>query len=143
MPEINAPAPASPGCKQVIVIRKDLAMQKGKIAAQAAHASLSTLTHGPGARISCTQGRHELTIPLDPDAYDWLTGNFRKICVSVSSEAELLELHGKAVAAGLRCALIRDNGLTQFKGVPTLTALAIGPHRDEVLDPLTGMLPLL
>ena len=82
-------------------------------------------------------------ISLDEQSYAWLTGRFRKICLSVNSEEELLELHRKALEAGLRCSLIRDSGLTEFKGVPTLTALAIGPHSNEQINPLTRHLPLL
>jgi PTH2 family peptidyl-tRNA hydrolase len=129
--------------KQILVVRKDLNMRKGKIAAQAAHASMATLTRGPGAFISHESGRPELVVPLDDDAYAWLTGRFRKICVYVTSEAELLELHDKAVAAGMRCSLIQDSGVTEFGGVPTYTVVAIGPHSNERLAGLTDGLPLL
>lgn len=129
--------------KQVLVIQKSLGMRKGKIGAQAAHASWAAFTQGEGARITEQGAKRQLVIDLDEDAYAWFTGQYRKVCVSVSSEAELLALHAKLVQAGLRCALVYDNGLTEFKGVKTLTALVVGPHPDEVLDPFTGHLPLL
>jgi peptidyl-tRNA hydrolase, PTH2 family len=84
-----------------------------------------------------------LIVPLDARSEPWLCGRFKKICVSVNSEAELLELHRRAVEGGLLAALIKDAGLTEFDGVPTYTALAIGPDVDEKIDPLTGALPLL
>ena len=57
--------------------------------------------------------------------------------LAVHSEEELLALHKQAVDAGLRCHLVRDNGLTMFDGVKTYTALALGPHADERIDVLT------
>jgi PTH2 family peptidyl-tRNA hydrolase len=123
--------------KQTIVLRKDLNMRKGKMVAQGAHASM---------RAVLQVGRQEgdnYVIPLDDRLEPWLTGRFRKICVSVNSEAELLALYEKAQAAGLIAALIRDAGLTEFGGVPTYTALAVGPDRADRVDEITGGLPLL
>jgi peptidyl-tRNA hydrolase, PTH2 family len=123
--------------KQIIVLRKDLNMRKGKMVAQGAHASMRAILNG---------ARREgdvLCIPLDARNEPWLCGRFKKICVSVSSESELLTLHQQALDAGLITALIQDAGLTEFGGVPTYTALAIGPDEDAKIDPLTKNLPLL
>jgi peptidyl-tRNA hydrolase, PTH2 family len=123
--------------KQVIILRKDLNMRKGKMVAQGAHASL-------GAMLSVgVYTENTLTLPLDARLKPWLTGIFKKVCVSVSSEKELLGLHEVAQKAGLLCALIQDAGLTEFGGVPTYTALAIGPDLEEKVNELTGTLPLL
>lgn len=73
----------------------------------------------------------------------WLLGRFKRICVSVNSETELLALHEKAAVAGLITALIQDADLTEFGGVPTYTALAVGPDRADRVDAVTGELPLL
>ncbi len=73
---------------------------------------------------------------------EWLSEKFTKICVSVNSEHELLELYNKAKRAGIPCSLIRDAGMTEFKE-PTYTAVAIGPEFPDKVDPLTGDLPLL
>src|SRR6266853_4452836 len=73
--------------KQVIVLRKDLNMRKGKMVAQGAHASMRAILNG---------ARREgdvLSIPLDARNEPWLCGRFKKICVSVNSESELLKLH--------------------------------------------------
>jgi len=123
--------------KQVIVLRKDLNMRKGKMIAQGAHASMRAilqLGHQQGANF---------VIPLDERIEPWLTGRFKKICVAVNSEVDLLSLYEKAQAAGLIAALILDAGLTEFGGVPTYTAIAIGPDRADRIDVVTGELPLL
>jgi len=123
--------------KQTIVLRKDLNMRKGKMIAQGAHASL---------RAVLQLGRREegnFVIPLDERLEPWLLGRFKKICVSVNSEAELLSLHEAARDAGLITALIQDAGLTEFGGVPTYTALAVGPDREDRVDAITGSLALL
>ena len=123
--------------KQTIVLRKDLNMRKGKMVAQGAHASMRAilqLGHREGGNF---------VVPLDERLEPWLLGRFKKICVSVNSEAELLQLHQEAKAAGLITALIQDAGLTEFGGVPTYTALAVGPDREDRVDLITGSLPLL
>ena len=123
--------------KQVIVIRKDLNMRKGKMVAQGAHASMAAIL-----KLARRQGS-DLIIPLDARTEPWLTGRFTKICVSVNSEAELLAIHDKAAASGLVTSLILDAGLTEFGGVPTHTAVAVGPDTAANVDLITGTLPLL
>ncbi len=124
--------------KQVIVLRKDLNMRKGKMVAQGAHASLKVfldmgLKNTPGT----------LTVPLWPAARTWIEGQFTKVCVGVDSEKELLYLRERASLSQIPSALIQDAGHTEFKGVPTYTALAIGPWDSDMLDKLTGHLKLL
>jgi PTH2 family peptidyl-tRNA hydrolase len=63
--------------------------------------------------------------------------------VGCQDEAELLALHEQAKQSGLSFALIRDSGLTEFNGVPTFTALAVGPGEDGEVDKITGHLKLL
>lgn len=125
------------GHKQVIVIRKDLNMRKGKMVAQGAHASMAAIL-----KLARREGDN-LVIPLDARIEPWLTGRFTKICVSVNSEAELLAIHEKAAANGLVTSLILDAGLTEFGGVPTHTAVAVGPDIAGRVDLITGALPLL
>jgi PTH2 family peptidyl-tRNA hydrolase len=127
--------------KQVIVVRKDLNMRKGKIAAQAAHASMGAiLNYGQYADENPNQ--YNLVIYNDA-VHEWLDGLYTKVCVSVDSEAELLEIRDKAVAADLNVKLVTDAGLTEFNGVPTLTCLAIGPDYPERIDLITKHLKLL
>ncbi|WP_198683832.1 aminoacyl-tRNA hydrolase [Peristeroidobacter agariperforans] len=121
----------------MIVLRKDLNMRKGKMVAQGAHASMRAILQLGHAE----QG--SFVIPLDARIEPWLLGRFKKICVSVNSEEELLALHDAARAAGLISALIQDAGLTEFGNVPTYTSVAIGPDREDRVDAITGGLPLL
>ena len=125
--------------KQVIVVRKDLNMRKGKIAAQSAHASM-------GAILNYNIGTEPDTIVLDlsyKPLQEWLSGRFAKICVSVDSEEELLAIYELAKRNNVNVKLIQDAGLTEFNGVATLTCLALGPDYPENLDPITGHLKLL
>lgn len=116
-----------PDYKQMLVMRKDLNMRKGKLCAQAAHASLGLyLKHQSDKRVKA-----------------WLTGRFKKITVYVNSEEELLDLVSDAKKAGVLSLVITDAGLTEFDGVPTITCAALGPDTDEALHPITGGLPLL
>ncbi len=125
------------GYKQVIVLRKDLNMRKGKMVAQGAHASMSVLLQ----RLE-DQGA-TLVLAHDERLWPWLTGRFKKVVVSVSSEEELLSIHKQAQDKNVLCSLIRDAGLTEFAGVPTYTAVAVGPDKEEHINAITGHLPLL
>jgi PTH2 family peptidyl-tRNA hydrolase len=137
---VTTPPDGSPGhAKQVIVMRKDLGMRKGKMIAQGAHASLKVLLDA-GAR---DPRGHAFTIPLEPALAVWLEGRFTKVCVSVDSEAALDAIVDRARAAGVPCALIVDAGHTEFHGVPTKTCCAVGPAWSEAVDAITGALPLL
>ena len=123
--------------KQVIVMRHDLKMRRGKQIAQGAHASMAFLT-----RRLREQG--ELAIDDFSDIQQaWLIGSFAKICCRVDSEEELLAIHDQARAAGLEVHLITDSGKTEFHGQPTNTCLAIGPDDAESIDKITGDLVLL
>ena len=123
--------------KQVIVMRKDLGMRKGKMIAQGAHASLRVLLE----RGAADADRYviEMTEPMKA----WMTGRFTKVCVSVDSEAALDDVVARAKAAGVPCALIVDAGQTEFHGVPTKTCCAVGPAWTDDVDAITGALPLL
>jgi PTH2 family peptidyl-tRNA hydrolase len=125
--------------KQVIVMRKDLGMRKGKMIAQGAHASLKVLLDA-GAP---DPGGAAFTIPLGPALSAWLGGRFTKVCVSVDSEAALDAIVARAQAVGVPCALIVDAGHTEFHGVPTKTCCAVGPAWADAVDEITGDLPLL
>lgn len=131
------------GVKQVIILRKDLNMRKGKMVAQGAHASLKAILD-LGYNLEPRWLDPVFAIPYTNEAvFKWINTNFKKITLYVNSEQELLDLLAKALEARLPRALIVDSGLTEFKGVPTTTALAIGPAYDDELDPITGHLPLL
>ena len=114
--------------KQVLVIRADLKMGKGKLVAQGAHAAVS-------AYLDATK-KH-------PDwAKRWIQNGQKKIAVKINGEREILELEKVAVELGLPCALIRDAGHTQL-APGTITVLGIGPAPEKKVDALTGDLKLL
>lgn len=131
--------------KQVIVVRADLRnsnghkIRTGKIAAQVAHASMSAIFNAG----SLTEKNLTVPLPAKSAIHDWVNGRFTKVCVSVDSEKELVEIYQAAVKAKLICALITDAGLTEFNGVPTKTCCAIGPEWSDEIDKITGNLKLL
>ena len=125
--------------KQVIVMRKDLNMRKGKMIAQGAHASLRVILDAGAADAA----RETFTIAMTAPMAAWMTGRFAKICVSVDSEPALDAIVAKARAAGVPVAMITDAGVTEFHGVPTKTCCAVGPAWTEDVDAITGELPLL
>lgn len=142
--------------KQVIVVRKDLNMRKGKMIAQGSHASMGAVLQLMEREVPFNQYTPMRFNHWDPlkrqrklvfdrnGAVDlWLNGKFTKICLSVNSEAELIEVYDKAKEKGLNVCLITDAGLTEFNGVPTKTCLAIGPDFTEFIDTVTSNLSLL
>jgi len=114
--------------KQVLVLRTDLGMSKGKIAAQAGHAAVS-------AAEEARKKWHKWWIA-------WLEEGQCKIAVRVASEEGLLELERKAKELRLPSALISDRGLTELPP-RTKTCLGIGPAPSEQADEVTGSLSLL
>ena len=114
--------------KQVIVVRTDLKMGKGKLAAQVAHAALASAEESMGMRGSW----YSL----------WKQQGQAKVVVKAADEGELRELFKKARAAGLPSSLIEDAGRTQLEP-GTVTCLGIGPGPAEVIDRVTGQLKLL
>jgi len=125
--------------KQVIVMRKDLNMRKGKMIAQGAHASLRVILEAGVP----DEARRTFTISMSEPMAAWLTGRFTKVCVSVDSEAALDAIVERAKLAGVPVALITDAGQTEFHGVPTKTCCAVGPGWTADIDAITGALSLL
>lgn len=125
--------------KQVIVMRTDLNMRKGKMVAQGSHACLAAYMRIRKFAENFPERWGHWTEPLDA----WLDNSFTKICVGVDTEAELLRIHDLTLQTGIPNYLITDNGATEFNGVPTRTCLAVGPWWSDELDPITGKLRLL
>ena len=87
--------------KQVIVIRKDLNMRKGKMCAQASHASMSFLTKnmemwGDAPNVDSVKCETLINFKDWVEVCHWLNNSFRKICVFVNNEEELDALYDKA-----------------------------------------------
>lgn len=124
-------------------MRRDLNMRKGKMIAQASHASMAFLTR------RLVDARYDFvdetthTLALSEEEEQWLNNSFVKICVSVNSESHLRLIEEAARAANIECHLITDDGRTEFHGIPTPTCLALGPDYSDRIDAITGNLPLL
>lgn len=111
--------------KQVILVRQDLKLPKGKLAAQAAHASV------------------EAVLKSDPkDVKMWRAEGMAKIVLKVKDEKELVAYFQKAKDEDLVASLITDAGRTVV-APGTRTCAAIGPADEEMIDVITGKLTLL
>ena len=135
--------------KMMIVMRRDLKMRKGKIAAQAGHACVDAILTALSreGRMNDLETNAEGFVLKDtgkPDTplSEWFSYGSAKICVYVDSEEELLAIAQKASDRNIIASVITDAGMTEFHGVPTKTCLALEPLPAEVADELTGDLPL-
>lgn len=133
----------SENVKQVLVIRKDLKMPDGKAVAQGAHASLKAVMD-LGTKKEAPESGQVLEIPYAQGSalQLWAESDYKKICLAVESEEELVAIYTQAAMAKLPVAFIIDNGLTIFKGEKNPTVVAIGPCFSSEVDPITGHLPL-
>jgi len=114
--------------KQAIVVRSDLEMSRGKIAAQAGHAAVSAAEEA--------RKNHPNWLKA------WLKEGQCKIAVKVGSEKELLRLEKETKEMKLPSVLISDRGLTELPP-DTITCLGIGPAPSDKVDRITGKLALL
>ena len=113
--------------KLALLVNHELKMGKGKIAAQAGHASVT-------ATLKAGENR--------PSSLDsWLKSGQKKVCLK-SSYDELMQLESKAKINGIQTVKITDAGKTQIPS-GSLTVIAFGPDNEEKLHDLTGHLKLL
>ena len=114
--------------KQVIIIRADLRMGKGKIAAQTAHASLDAYIKAKAQT---------------PQIVDkWMRQGMQKTVLKVDGEKELMELCSACKEMGIVCSIITDAGKTQIEP-GSRTCIGIGPGKSEIIDRISGELKLL
>jgi len=114
--------------EQAIVIRNDLKMGKGKMAAQACHASLQAFLHAQKISPNAVSG--------------WMNEGQKKVVLKVDSEKDLLDIFREVNIDGLPCSLIRDAGRTQVEP-GSLTAVGIGPEKEDKISKITKKLKLL
>ena len=132
--------------KQVILVRTDLNMRKGKIAAQVAHASMKVFfdkrvdneIRSLSKAKKNTEIENCMIIDMNEDMWDWSTQSFTKIVLGVETESDLHKAFSLARERNLPVAMITDAGVTEFHGIPTNTAVAIGPAKCDVIDEITG-----
>ena len=112
--------------KMVIVVRKDLKMSTGKIAAQVAHAVLNC---------------YKEAMKVSPDyVYSWESDSgSTKIVLQISGLDELLKLRDNADKLNIPTSLISDAGRTEVEP-GTMTVCAFGPVPIELMDKVTGHL---
>ena len=114
--------------KQVIVVRRDVKMGTGKLAAQVAHASVM------GA---------ENVKSLKRNWFDfWFREGQAKVIVKVKTIEELMEIKNQATEMYLPVVQVQDSGLTQIPS-GTITCIGIGPAPSELVDKVTRNLKLL
>ncbi len=111
--------------KQVIVVRQDLKLPKGKMAAQVAHASAEALLRSDASLVKV-----------------WRQAGMKKVVLKVAGEKEMLEVMTRAKDAGLKTALITDAGKTVI-APGTKTCVGIGPDLEEKIDGVTGSLGMM
>ena len=111
--------------KQVILVRNDLKLSKGKLAVQVAHASVEAVLKSDKEALNCWKGEGS-----------------KKVVLEVANEKELIKFNQLAKDEGFKTALIKDAGRTEIEP-GTVTALAIGPEEESKLDKLTGKLKML
>lgn len=110
--------------KQVLVLRKDLELSKGKAAAQCAHASLEAFhLANPGQKKK------------------WQESGQKKVVLYSKNQDELLAIAQKSKKMKLPCAVIIDAGRTEIEA-GTITCVGIGPASEKEIDKVTGSLPL-
>lgn len=114
--------------KQVIVVRKDLGMGTGKIAAQVGHA--------------CVLGAEHVRKSHQEWFGAWEVSGQEKVVLKVSSLSELDDVKKRAISIGLPWSEVTDAGHTQIEP-GTVTCISIGPAPEEVIDKVTKDLKLL
>ena len=111
--------------KQVILVRQDLKLPKGKMSVQVAHASTEAALKSPNTKVR-----------------KWQINGAKKVVLKIADETELLKYQKLAKDAGLITALITDAGRTVV-APGTKTCVAIGPDQDAQIDAITGHLTMV
>lgn len=111
--------------KQVILVREDLNLPKGKLAAQSSHASV------------------DATLKSDKKIVElWKKEGGKKVVLKVKDEKELFKYKQMAEDLGMKTALITDAGRTVLEP-GTITCLGIGPDEEEKIDKVSGKLKMM
>lgn len=111
--------------KQAIIVRTDLELGKGKMAAQVAHAAIGAMKRAGKSAIR-----------------EWESEGAKKVILKVSSLRKLKSINNEAKSAKIPSYLVRDAGLTQLRP-GTITCLGLGPAEEKKIDLLTSDLKLL
>ncbi len=114
--------------KQVLIVRRDLKLSKGKLATQVAHAAVSAA---------------ELCRRYYPRLYqEWIRTGQKKVVLQVPDLETLQRLEKIFLRYTKAVVLIRDAGRTQI-APGTITVLGVGPHKSKEIEAVTSILKLL
>lgn len=137
--------------KMVLVVRKDLKMGAGKVAAQCAHAAvasvemLSSLREKSHEGIECCGSASESRSSSSSLWHDWFClwrySGYSKVVLQCPGENDLITIARKSKEASLPFYVVRDAGRTQV-AAGSKTVLAVGPAPKSVVDSITGHLKL-
>lgn len=111
--------------KQVILVRSDLKLPKGKMAAQCAHAAVDAVLNSDKKLVE-----------------EWRKQGMKKVILKVADDKELITYLNLAKDSGLKTALITDAGRTVV-APGTKTCMAIGPDDEEKIDKVTKDLKMI
>ncbi|MFZ0441003.1 MAG: peptidyl-tRNA hydrolase Pth2 [Methanobacterium sp.] len=111
--------------KQVIVMRADLNISRGKVAAQACHGSLGAYKKADDRALK-----------------KWKSEGEKKVILKVDDLEELFAIYELVKATDIPIYLVHDAGHTELPR-STITCLGIGPDEDEKIDKITQDLKLL
>jgi peptidyl-tRNA hydrolase, PTH2 family len=111
--------------KQVILVREDLKLPRGKLAAQVAHASLESVSKSDKKLVEA-----------------WRKQGGKKVVLKVVDENELFKYMSLLENEGIKVALIKDAGHTVVEP-GTITCLGVGPDSEEKIDKVTGKLKMV
>jgi peptidyl-tRNA hydrolase, PTH2 family len=111
--------------KQVILVRDDLKLPKGKMAAQVAHAAVEATLKSSKSKVD-----------------EWISEGMAKIVLKVKDLDELKKYQQLAKAEKLVASMITDAGHTVVEP-GTITCMAIGPDDEEKIDKVTGNLKMM
>jgi peptidyl-tRNA hydrolase, PTH2 family len=114
--------------KQVIIVRRDVNMGTGKIAAQVAHAAV--------------MGAEKVKASRRIWFSSWFAAGQAKVVLKVKNIEELMEVGKQAEELFLPVVQVQDSGLTQIPS-GTITCVGIGPAPSELVDKVTLGLKLL
>ncbi len=111
--------------KQIIIVRQDLQLPKGKLAVQVAHASVDCVLNTDRRKVD-----------------DWLSEGGKKVVLKVKDQKELFRYKEMAESVRLKCCVIRDAGKTTV-APGTVTCIGIGPDDEARIDSVTGDLKII
>ena len=128
--------------KMVLLVRQDLNMGAGKVAAQCCHATLGVYRKAVRA-VGEAMGVGREGCAVDPMVLQqWEGSGEAKIVLKVRNGGQLQTLKEAAAALGLPHYAVTDAGRTQV-APGTVTVMAVGPADVDAIDQLTGHLKLL